>query len=87
MPQSINELLEEWEQIKQLGCPTAVDIIDVSEYAHAKSLVDALAQEIRNSRLLNDQSKEVRSTTKFIEAYCDFSRDFLFRTLKNDRKT
>ena len=87
MLQSIDELLEEWEQIKKLQCPTAVDIADVSRYAKSKTRVDELAQTIRNSRLLNDRDTEVSSTTKFIEAFYDFNKDFVFRTLKNGRTT
>lgn len=87
MQPSIDELLDEWEIIKQRGCPTAADIADLSKYVNAKDTVDNLAQEIRNCRLRNDYSLEVRTIAKFIEAYYDFSQDFTFRTLKNDRKT
>lgn len=87
MLQSIDELLEEWERIKQLGCPTGDDVGDVSKYTQAKSRVDNVAQEIRNSRLTNNKEQEMRSVAKFIEIYFDFNKDFVYRTLKNDRKT
>lgn len=82
MPQSIDELLEEWERIKQLGCPTAEDINDVSKYAQAKNRVDELAQQIRNSRLTNDKLQEFSCTSKFVETYYDFNKDFVYRSLK-----
>lgn len=87
MPQSIDELLEEWERIKQLGCPTAIDINDVSKYTQAKSRVDELAQQVRTCRLTNDKLQEMTSTKKFIETYYDFNKDFVYRSLKNERKT
>jgi len=87
MQPSINELLESWEQIKNKSCPTALNIADASGYLRAMDKVDQLAQEVRNCRLINDRVGEMRNTAKFIEAYYDFSKDFVFRTLKNDRTT
>ena len=82
MPQSVDDLLEEWESIKIIGCPTAIDISDVSKFAQARTRVDELAQSIRNSRLVNDKQSEMRTTSRFVEAYYDFNKDFAFRALK-----
>ena len=82
MPQSVNDLLEEWESIKVIGCPAAFDIKDVSKYAQAKTRVDELAQSIRNSRLINDKQSELTVTARFVEAYYDFNKDFVFRALR-----
>lgn len=82
MQPSINELLEQWEQIKQKSCPTAEDIADASRYIRALDQVDHYAKEIRNCRLTNNQIDEARNTVRFIEAYYDFTKDFVYRSLK-----
>jgi hypothetical protein len=43
----------------------------------------AYSQELRYARLQNNTEVEAEYTTKFIEAYTNFSRDFIFRILKN----
>jgi hypothetical protein len=41
------------------------------------------SQELRYARLSNNIIDEADYTAKFIEAYTNFSRDFIFRILKN----
>jgi hypothetical protein len=41
------------------------------------------SQELRYARLSNNNIVEAEYTEKFVEAYTTFSRDFIFRVLKN----
>ena len=87
MQQSINpvdELLEQWEEVKYLSSHiTPTDDIDILDYMHRKSQLMHYSQELRYARLSNNIIDEADYTAKFIEAYTNFSRDFIFRILKN----
>ena len=87
MQQSINpvdELLEQWEEMKYCSSHiTPTDDIDILDYMRRKGQLMAYSQELRYARLQNNTEVEAEYTTKFVEAYTNFSKDFIFRVLKN----
>ncbi len=81
---NVDELLAQWEEVKYLSShigPT--DNIDILDYMQRKSQLMQYSQELRYARLSNDAIGEAEYTAKFIEAYTNFSKDFIFRILKN----
>lgn len=80
----VDELLEQWEEIKYLSSHIGPnDNIDILDYMHRKGQLMQYSQELRYARLSNNIIDEADYTAKFIEAYTNFSRDFIFRILKN----
>ena len=62
---------------------TPTDDIDILDYMRRKGQLMAYSMELRYARLSNNNIVEAEYTEKFIEAYTTFSRDFIFRVLKN----
>lgn len=81
--EDVSGMLETWEMLKHQTCPKSDGMIEAIVYESAKNQVDCYAQDLRNSRLENNIENEIQFTSKFIETYLDFSRDYVFRTLKN----
>ena len=81
--EDVNGMLETWEILKHKSCPKSDSMIEAIVHESAKNQVDCYAQDLRNSRLENNIENEILFTSKFIETYLDFSRDYVFRTLKN----
>lgn len=80
----VDELLVQWEEVKYLSSHIGPsDNIDILDYMHRKSELMHYSQELRYARLSNDSIGEAEYTAKFIEAYTNFSKDFIFRVLKN----
>ena len=80
----VDELLEQWEEVKYLSSHiTSSDDIDILDYMRRKGQLMAYSQELRYARLSNNTEVEAEYTTKFVEAYTNFSKDFIFRVLKN----
>jgi len=81
---NVDELLEQWEEVKYLSSHIGPnDSIDILDYMHRKGQLMHYSQELRYARLSNDTASEAEYTAKFIEAYTSFSKDFIFRILKN----
>jgi hypothetical protein len=81
---TVDELLEQWEEIKYCSShikPT--DDTDILDYMRRKAQLMGYSQELRYARLQNNTKVEAEYTEKFIAAYTTFSRDFIFRILKN----
>jgi hypothetical protein len=80
----VDELLEQWEEMKY--CSSHIgpnDDIDILDYMRRKGQLMAYSMELRYARLSNNNIVEAEYTEKFVEAYTNFSRDFIFRVLKN----
>jgi hypothetical protein len=85
---NVDELLAQWEEIKYLSSHISPnDNIDILDYMRRKGQLMHYSQELRHARLINNTKTEQEYTIKFIEAYNDFIKDFVFRVLKNDRTT
>ena len=81
---NVDELLEQWEQVKYLSSHiSSTDDTDILDYMRRKAQLMHYSQELRFARLSNNTIDEADYTTKFIEAYTTFSKDFIFRILKN----
>jgi hypothetical protein len=81
---NVDDLLEEWEEIKYVSSHISPDDdIDILDYMQRKSQLMHYSQELRYARLVNNTKDEAEYAAKFIEAYTSFSRDFIFRVLKN----
>jgi hypothetical protein len=81
----IHELLLQWESIRHISCPTGDSMHEAIVHECAKNLVDSYAQDLRTSRLENNSLNEVHYTAKFVESYYNFTKDFVFRILKNGK--
>ena len=80
----VDELLEQWEEIKHISSHiTSTDDTDILDYMRRKAQLMTYSQELRYARLMNNTKVEADYTIKFIEAYNAFSKDFIFRILKN----
>ena len=80
----VDELLEQWEEIKHVSSHISpTDDIDILDYMQRKGQLMHYSQELRYARLSNNIIDEAEYTAKFIEAYTTFSKDFIFRILKN----
>ena len=80
----VDELLEQWEEIKYISSHiTSTDDTDILDYMRRKAQLVHYSQELRFARLSNNTIDEADYTAKFIEAYTTFSKDFIFRILKN----
>jgi hypothetical protein len=81
---NVDELLAQWEEVKYLSSHISpTDDIDILDYMQRKGQLMNYSQELRYARLVNNTKDEAEYTTKFIEAYTSFSKDFIFRVLKN----
>ena len=80
----VDELLEQWEEMKYCSSHISpTDDTDILDYMRRKSQLVHYSQELRFARLSNNTIDEADYTAKFIEAYTTFSKDFIFRILKN----
>ena len=81
---NVDEMLAQWEEVKYLSSHISpTDDIDILDYMQRKGQLMHYSQELRYARLVNNTKNEDEYTTKFIEAYTSFSKDFIFRVLKN----
>jgi hypothetical protein len=81
---NVDDLLEQWEEVKYLSSHIGPnDNIDILDYMNRKGQLIHYSQELRYARLSNNIIDEAEYTTKFVEAYTTFSKDFIFRILKN----
>lgn len=81
---NVDDLLEQWEEVKYLSSHIGPnDNIDILDYMNRKGQLIHYSQELRYARLSNNIIDEAEYTTKFVEAYTNFSKDFIFRILKN----
>lgn len=80
---NVDDLLAQWEEIKYCSSHIRSDDIDILDYMRRKGQLMHYSQELRYARLQNNIDVEAEYTAKFIEAYTSFSKDFIFRVLKN----
>ena len=81
---NVDELLEQWEEMKYCSSHITPNYdLDILDYMNRKGQLMHYSQELRYARLSNNIIDEADYTAKFIEAYTNFSRDFIFRILKN----
>ena len=81
---NIDELLEQWDEVKTISCPRSSSMVDVIIHECAKNEVDCLAQDVRIRRLENKKSTKSRHIEEFVNAYYAFTKQFVFKILKND---
>ena len=84
---NVDELLEEWELLKHKQYPNPSNKDEVMSFVCWKMTIDDYAKELRTSRLENNKLKEDNCTSNFIKAYNQFSKDYIFKVLTNDRPT
>lgn len=82
---NIDDLLEEWEQLKHKQYPNPSNKDEVMSFVCWKMTIDEYAKDLRTSRLENNKDKERKCTKNFINAYNSFSKDYVFKVLTNDR--
>jgi hypothetical protein len=81
---NVNDMLEEWEQIRYVSSHISSNDVDILDYMRRKGQIMHYSQELRYARLINDTQIEQEYTVKFAEAYTTFIKDFVFKVLKND---
>lgn len=84
---NVDDLLEEWEQIKRKRLPYTAGMEDLTDYIKYKTEIEGYAHHIRYARLTNNQFEESEYAVKFIESYTQFARDYVYRVLKDDNQT
>jgi hypothetical protein len=80
---NVDTLLEEWELLKHQQYPNPANKDEVMAFICWKMTIDEHAKNLRTSRLENNKDKETVCTKKFIRAYNNFSKDYVYRVLKN----
>jgi hypothetical protein len=81
---NVNDMLEEWEQIRYVSSHISSNDVDILDYMRRKGQIMHYSQELRYARLINNTQIEQEYTVKFTEAYTTFIKDFVFKVLKND---
>jgi hypothetical protein len=84
---NVDELLEEWEHLKHRQYPNPSNKDQVMAFICWKMVIDDHARDLRTSRLENNKDKEFKCTKNFIDAYTEFSKDYVFKVLTDDRQT
>jgi len=80
---NIDELLEEWERIKHTPYTDVANKDEIMAFICWKMVIDEHAQGLRNARLTNNKDSEQAASDLFKDAYIRFSKDFVFKVLKN----
>ena len=80
---NVDDLLEEWELLKQKHYPNLGDKDEVMAFVCWKMTIEDHAMRLRTARLINNKVIEQRSTDQFVDAYTRFSKEFIFKVLKN----
>lgn len=80
---NVDELLEQWEKLKNVSAPRNDSMVEVITHACVLNQIESYAHSLRNSRLTNNKQDELAYTAKFVELYYDFSKDYVFKVLKN----
>lgn len=83
MQQSINlnDLLEQWEKIKNCSVPTPCTLNEALEFTRYKIELNKLADHIRSDRF--NSSISLKDAQQFVSLYDSFSREYVYRILKN----
>jgi hypothetical protein len=82
---NLDDLLEEWEQVKRKRLPFTSGMEDLTDYIQYKTEIEGYAHNIRCARLTNNQIEESQFAIKFIESYNQFAKDYVYRVLKDDK--
>ena len=77
-----NELLQ-WEKLKNTPMPIPTTLTEALEFTALKSTISDLSHRIRNSRLENNSEAEELYATHFTTCYTKFTKDYVFKVLKN----
>lgn len=80
---NVDDLLEQWEQVKRVSCPRSDSMTEAITHECAKNDVEAYATSIRNCRLNNNLTDEPYYIEKFIDSYNKFTSTFVYRILKS----
>ncbi len=78
---NIDLLLEDWKNIRTLHSSRAMH--DVISREYKKDKVDILSQKVREARLTNSINEE-EIICEFVEAYYEYSREFMIEVLSNN---
>jgi len=84
---NLDDLLEAWENIKDLPIPVPCTLNEALEFTDLKQTLTTLSHKIRNSRLENDIFTEEICLEQFCNVYNTFSKEYVYRILKNERKS
>lgn len=79
----INDLLEQWEQLKNTPIPVPISLNDALEFTKLKDTISNLSHQIRTSRLENSIKAEAYYISHFYVCYYCFTEQFVFRILKH----
>lgn len=80
---NVDDLLEEWELLKHQHYPNPANKDEVMAFICWKMVIDQHAKNLRTSRLENNKDKETTCAKNFIKAYNSFSKEYIYRVLKN----
>lgn len=78
-----NDLLDEWELYKDHPIPIPCTLTEALEFTKTKAKLNSLSHQIRNCRLENNDKDELIYLNEFCQIYEVFSKDYVYRILKN----
>jgi hypothetical protein len=79
----IDDELLQWEKLKNTPIPIPTTLTEALEFTALKDAVSHLSHQIRNSRLENNSEAEEFYTTHFATCYDKFTKEYVFKVLKN----
>ena len=82
---NIDDLLEEWEEIKHrpMHNRSVADDDSRLKFVLQKFEIIEYSQKLRHARLVNNVKDEEKYAEKFVTAYTNFSKNYVFGILKN----
>lgn len=82
MHRSVDELLGEWEQIKDSVNPIPMSLSEALAITKLKDDLNSTVHSLQISKLNNDPEAEKFWTNHFYETYELFTKEYTFRILK-----
>lgn len=87
MQRSIDDLIAEWDQIKDCKILTPATLEEAVKFSNTKDSIGSTVHALQISRLQNDLTAEALWSDIFSNMYNQFTKEYTFRILKGDRKT
>ena len=83
MHQSIDELLEQWHQLKDAPIPVPTTLVEAVKFSNIKDEITSQVHALQISKLQNDSVAEKYWSNTFRTSYEQFAKEYLYRVLKS----
>ena len=83
MHQSIDELLDQWYQLKDAPIPVPTTLVEAVKFSNIKDEISSQVHALQISKLQNDSVAEEFWSNTFRNSYEQFAKEYLYRVLKS----